>query len=97
MKDGDTKMNDFRSERETLFLDLKEMIQTRSERLTGLGFIPEMALFDCLITMKMIVDEFYDEFNVGHARQQWYREYIRSLKYVLVPSYQVQKGDFMLY
>ena len=72
-------MKDFSSERETLCRDLMEMIQARSEALTGHGFSPEMARFDCLMTMKMIVDELHDHINVGHARQEWYREYIKTL------------------
>ena len=80
MKDGENKMKDFGSEREALCRDLVELIQVRSERLEVLGFSPESARFDCLITLKMIVDELHDALNVGHARQEWYREYIRTLK-----------------
>lgn len=81
MNDGDNKMKGFTYERETLCRDLVELIQVRSEGLVGLGFSPESARFDCLITVKIIVDELNDEFNVGHARQEWYREYIKTLKH----------------
>ena len=49
--------------------------------LTDLSFTPEMARFDCLMTVKIIVDELYDEFNVGHAQEEWYREYLKLAKY----------------
>ena len=79
MKDEDNKLKELNDEREALCRELMEMIKTRSEELAGLGFSPEMARFDCLMTVKIIVDELYDEFNVGHARQEWYREYVKTL------------------
>jgi ketol-acid reductoisomerase len=63
--------------REDLCRDITELLRVRSGDLVDLGFTPEMAKFDCLITMKVIVDELHDQFNVGHARQEWYREYVR--------------------
>ena len=74
--DTNTKDNTGRS-RAALSSDLTELIRTRSADLESVGFSPEMARFDCLITVKIIVDELYDEFNVGHARKAWYREYVR--------------------
>ena len=65
-----------RDERAALCGDLLILIEKRTDELTRLGFSPEMARFDCLNTMKIIVDNLYDEINVGHARQDWYREYV---------------------
>jgi hypothetical protein len=73
-----TGMKSFRDEREALTRGLMEMIRIRAEELASLGFSPEMAQFDCLSTLKMIVDDLHGQFDVGHARQEWYREYVHA-------------------
>jgi hypothetical protein len=66
--------------REEICNDLTELIRKHSNTLENVGFTPDMAQFDCLLTVKMIVDELYDTFNVGHARKEWYREYVQLNK-----------------
>lgn len=66
--------------RELLCQDLTELIRKHSNTLESVGFTPDMAQFDCLLTVKIIVDELYDTFNVGHARKEWYREYVQLNK-----------------
>lgn len=74
MTDGSKAID---SERDAFCKQLIELIRIRSAELTRLGFSPDMAHFDCVQTVKMVVDELYDECSVGHARQEWYREYAR--------------------
>lgn len=66
--------------REELCKDLTELIGRHSRTLEKTGFTPDMAQFDCLLTVKIIVEELYDNFNVGHARKEWYREYVQLNK-----------------
>jgi hypothetical protein len=66
--------------RELICHDLTELIRKHSNTLEKVGFTPDMAQFDCLLTVKIIVDELYDSFNVGHARKEWYREYVQLNK-----------------
>jgi len=73
-------MKDFHKERDELSQGLIEMIRIRAEELTARGFSPEMAQFDCLSTLKIIVDELHGQFDVGNARQEWYREYLRCVR-----------------
>ena len=58
--------------------DMTDMINRRSQELIQLGYAPDLAKFDCLMTMKIIVDQLHGEFDIGHARQEWYRELFKG-------------------
>ncbi len=70
------KVKAFSERREALCSGLSELISAASAELIGLGFSDEMARLDCLQTLKMVVDDLYDQCDVGLARKEWYREYL---------------------
>jgi hypothetical protein len=86
MKNGEKEMlqenkpndaaNDFSNDRAALCGDLIDLIRKRTDELINRGSSPELARFDCLTTLKMIVDDLHGQCDVGHARQEWYREYV---------------------
>ncbi len=61
---------------ESLSRALSELVSKRSAELEVIGFSSEMARFDSVQMMKMLVDGFYDELNEGAARHEWYREFL---------------------
>lgn len=69
--------NDAFSARAKLCNSVMDLIKETSDGLIILGFSPQIARFDCLHTVKMIVDKLFDECDVGNARHDWYREYVR--------------------
>ena len=64
--------------RNAIFTDLTHLIATRSNDLETTGFTPEMAQFDCLITLKLLIDELYDRVSINQAKKRWMKELGRN-------------------
>jgi ketol-acid reductoisomerase len=72
---GNKKMRQLSDNRKILVRGLVDMLESSSKEITKLGFSPELARFDCLQTLRSIVEDMYDQCDVGLARREWYREY----------------------
>ncbi len=63
--------------RERLCDNLTAIIRNGSMDFAAEGFSDEIARFDCLLTIKIVVEDLWEQFNIEHSRKEWYREYLR--------------------